>query len=115
MNQRPTALVTGGSRGIGRAICERLSQEGVAVVVNYSSRPDAAADVCRAIEKAKGAAAAIQANVAESEDRARLIEGTLDHFGRLDLLVNNAGIASPGRLDLLEATEANWDSVLSTN
>ena len=112
---QPVALVTGGSRGIGRAICLELARQGHAVVVNYASRHDAAEEVARQIVEAGGRAIAAQGSVAIAADRESLLAKTLDEFDRLDVLVNNAGIASPGRKDLLEATEAGWDEVFATN
>ena len=115
MSNQPAAIVTGGSRGIGRAVCLELARLGHAVVVNYVSRADAAQEVVTAIEAVAGRAIAVQANVGASDDRQALVEACLKKFGRIDVLVNNAGITSPGRRDLLEATEANWDEVFATN
>jgi len=115
MSNQPAAIVTGGSRGIGRAVCLELARLGHAVVVNYVSRADAAQEVVTAIEAAGGRAIAVKANVGASDDRQALVEACLATFGRIDVLVNNAGITSPGRRDLLEATEANWDEVFATN
>jgi len=112
---RPVALVTGASRGIGRAIAQRLGAAGHAVAVNYFRSPDAADEVVKAIEQAGGQAFAVQGSVAVADDRQRLIDSTLDQFGRLDVLVNNAGITSPGRRDLLDATLESWDEVFDTN
>jgi NAD(P)-dependent dehydrogenase (short-subunit alcohol dehydrogenase family) len=111
----PAALVTGASRGIGRAVVLELARLGYAVVVNYATRPDAAAEVVQEILNADGRAVAVQANVGMADDRRRLIEETLRAFGRLDVLVNNAGITSVGRHDLLEATEESFDQVFDTN
>jgi len=111
----PVAIVTGASRGIGRAIALRLAADGFAVVVNFHSNRIAAEQVVREIESASGRAIAIQADVGASEDRKRLVDQSFSHFGRLDLLVNNAGITSVGRKDLLEATEDSWDTVFATN
>lgn len=111
----PVALVTGASRGIGRAIAVRLARDGYAVTVNYHSNRQAADEVIREIEQAGGAAIAIQADVSLSADRQRLLDESLTHFGRLDCLVNNAGITSVGRKDLLDATEESWDTVFATN
>jgi NAD(P)-dependent dehydrogenase (short-subunit alcohol dehydrogenase family) len=112
---RPVAIVTGGSRGIGRGIAERLAAEGWAVVINYFSRRDAADETAQQIEAAGGECLVAQADIASTADRQRLVQETLQRFGRIDLLVNNAGITSPGRKDLLEATEESWDQVLATN
>jgi NAD(P)-dependent dehydrogenase (short-subunit alcohol dehydrogenase family) len=115
MPEKPAAIVTGGSRGIGRAICLELARLGHAVVVNYASRADAAEEVVRTIEAGGGRAIACRANVALAADRVSLVEETIKRFGRLDVLVNNAGITSPGRRDLLDATEESWDEVFGTN
>src|SRR5581483_8655338 len=115
MSSHPVALITGGSRGIGRAIAVRLARDGFAVTVNYHSNRQAAEEVIREIKEASGAAIAVQADVASSADRNRLISETLARFGRLDCLINNAGITSVGRKDLLEATEESWDTVFATN
>jgi NAD(P)-dependent dehydrogenase (short-subunit alcohol dehydrogenase family) len=111
----PAALVTGASRGIGRAIALELARLGHAVVVNFARNAAAAEQVVGQIGAAGGQALAAQADVAQAADRERLVAACLERFGRLDVLVNNAGIASPGRRDLLEASEESWDQVLATN
>jgi NAD(P)-dependent dehydrogenase (short-subunit alcohol dehydrogenase family) len=111
----PVALVTGSSRGIGRGIALELARQGYALVVNYFRSAAGAEEVIGLIRQAAGQAVAIQGSVAEAEDRQRLIAETESAFGRLDVLVNNAGITSPGRHDLLEATPADWDTVMATN
>lgn len=109
------AIVTGGSRGIGRAIALELSRLGYAVLVNYAKQADAGHDVADQINAAGHLALAVQGDVGSAEDRQRLVQIALERFGRLDLVVNNAGITSPGRKDLLEATEEGWDRVFATN
>ena len=85
------------------------------VLVNYRSRQDAADEVVAAIHRAGGHAISVQGDVSRAEDRRELVERAVELGGRLDVLVNNAGITSPGRNDLLEATEESWDRVLATN
>ena len=107
------ALVTGASRGIGRAIAERLGAGGASVVVNYHANADAADAVVQAIEGAGGKAAAFQADVAKAAEVSELVEFTLKTFGRLDILVNNAGITRDTLL--LRLDEQTWDEVLDLN
>lgn len=109
------AIVTGASRGIGRAVALELAREGFAVVVNYLSNREAAESVVAEVTASGGTAVAVQADVGRHADRVALVNAAETHFGRLDLLVNNAGITSQGRKDLLEATEESWDRVLDTN
>ena len=115
MSHQPVAIVTGASRGIGRAIAVELAAAGHAVIVNFRSSAAAAAEVVAEIQVAGGRAVAAQASVAIGSEREQLLAAALEHFGRVDVLVNNAGITSQGRHDLLEATEESWDAVFDTN
>ena len=115
MIDKPVALVTGSSRGIGRGIALALGRDGYAVGINYLRSSEAAAEVVAEIESHGGRAVAIRGDVGLAADRTALIEQVCSHFGRLDVLVNNAGITSQGRRDLLEATEESWDLVFDTN
>lgn len=107
------ALVTGGSRGIGQAIAETLGAAGAQVLVNYMANAEAAETVVERIRAAGSQAHAVQADVSRAEDAGRLVQTTLDQFGRLDVLVNNAGITRDQLL--LRMSEEDWTSVISTN
>lgn len=104
-----TALVTGGSRGIGRAICLRLAKMGALVYVNYVSRPEAAEETKKLIEEAGGKAEIIGFNVADSE----AVQAAIKTIGAIDILVNNAGITRDGLMARMK--EDDWDAVLTTN
>jgi NAD(P)-dependent dehydrogenase (short-subunit alcohol dehydrogenase family) len=111
------ALITGSSRGIGRGIALALARVGQhELVINYAAN-EAAARECAELCRTGGARRVemVQGDVSKAEDRERVIGLVQEKFGRLDLLVNNAGIASPGRVDILEATEAGFDAVMSVN
>ena len=86
------AIVTGSSDGIGRAIAERLAQDGATVVVNYGKSADKAKQVVAGIEAKGGKAIAVQADMSKVGDVGRLVKDTVKRFGRLDILVNNAGM-----------------------
>jgi 3-oxoacyl-[acyl-carrier protein] reductase len=107
------ALVTGASRGIGAAIAKRLATDGFRVVVNYAGSTDKAEAVVREIKEAGGEALAIQANVAEADAVKQMIKQTIDAFGQLDCVVNNAGITRDGLL--MRMKEADFDAVVDTN
>nr|HID13702.1 SDR family NAD(P)-dependent oxidoreductase [Anaerolineae bacterium] len=89
--ENKVAIVTGASRGIGRAIALELARRGAHVVVNYNRSAEAAAEVVAAIESAGGQGLAVQADVGDFEQAAGLVQAALDTFGRIDILVNNAG------------------------
>lgn len=111
-----TAVVTGGGRGIGRGIVLALAELGYHLVVNYRSDSGAAEQTCReARERGASSAHAIQADVSRPEEGGRLVDEAARMAGRLDLWVNNAGIAPERRLDLLETTPESWDRVVGTN
>lgn len=107
------ALVTGGSRGIGRAIAIALAEKGAKVAVNYAGREDAANETVSIIQKNGGEAIAIKANVANLEEVEQMVKQVIDTFGSLDILVNNAGITRDNLI--LRMKEADWDDVINTN
>src|SRR5207247_1504720 len=102
MHPHPVALVTGGSRGIGRGICIELARHGYAVAVNYAGNEDAARETQRLIGTASETCL-IQADVGSLAEHDRLVGDVLGRWSRIDVLVNNAGITSVGRRDILEA------------
>ena len=108
-----TALVTGGSRGIGAAIAKRLAADGANVAITYSKDADAAASVVKQIERAGRSAVAIQADAADAAAVNAAIEKTVATFGRLDVLVNNAGTAIPKTFE--ETTLEEMDRVIDIN
>ena len=107
------AIVTGASRGIGRAVAERFAANGAAVVVNYTQGAKNALAVVAGIEAAGGSAIAVQADVSRSADVRGLVEQALARFGRVDILVNNAGVMIAK--GVLETTEEDWDLTIDVN
>ena len=107
------AVVTGGSRGIGAAIARRLATDGASVAITYTKGADAAASVIKEIERAGGKAIAIQADAADADAVKAAIDKTVATFGRLDVLVNNAGTAIPKTFE--EATLEEMDRVIDIN
>jgi len=107
------AIVTGGSRGIGRAIALRLASEGCHVIVNYQRNSQAAEEVVQEICTRGGEAIAVQADVSQAEGAKQLAEAALNAYGTIDILVNNAGITRDGLLARM--SEADWDAVIDTN
>ena len=106
-------LVTGASGGIGRAIALKLAGEGARVVVNYHTNRDAAQDVADRIKAAGSQALVVQADVSRADDAERLVHAALDAYGRIDVLVNNAGITRDQLL--MRMSEDEWDVVIDTN
>ncbi len=117
--RRGVALITGGSRGIGRGIALALARAGRHdLVLNFAVNAQAAEDaraLCREVGANEAAVEVVQGDVSVAEDRARVVDFVRTKFGRLDLLVNNAGITSPGRADILDATEESFDTVVGVN
>ena len=105
--------MTGASRGIGRAIALRLAGAGANIVVNYNTKADAAMSVADAVKAGGSQASVVQADVARSADVERLVQAALNAFGRIDVLVNNAGVTRDTLL--MRMSEDDWDAVLDTN
>jgi NAD(P)-dependent dehydrogenase (short-subunit alcohol dehydrogenase family) len=127
-HEAPVVLVTGASRGLGRGIALRLAEEGCSVAINYARNRNEAEETvnrCRSLDpvqrahKADSAPgqsfAALQGDIADSEQRQALVAATLREFGRIDALVNNAGIAPKVRADITEASEQSFDELIRTN
>ena len=111
--ENKNAIVTGSSRGIGRAIAIALAQEGANVLINYNSNRDAAERVKSEIESLGRKAVVVQADIASLEQHQTLLDTAVQAFGQVDILVNNAGITRIA--DVLEETEADFDTVIATN
>ena len=104
------ALVTGSSRGVGRAVALGLAKQGANVVVNYTSNENAANEVVETIQSMGGKAIAVKADVAQKAEAENLVNSAIDTFGRLDILVNNAGFTRPSMM--IKMTEDQWDQVV---
>ena len=111
---RPVAMVTGGARGIGLAVSRRLQADGFCLSVLGTKPPETLGDTWTGLEQA-GPAVYTQGDLSQSEDRARYLDRTLEQFGRVDLLVNNAGVAPLVRADVLEMSEESYDRVMAIN
>lgn len=112
---KPTALVTGASRGIGRGIALALAREGFNIAINYNQNRLAAEETKSQIESLGVQSAMIQADISEPADRQLLVDQTVQTFGHIDLLVNNAGVAPNVRADILEASEESFDRLININ
>lgn len=113
--QRPVALITGGTRGIGLGIAQALAREGYDLALNGVRDPQAVQPVLTELQTLGGDVDYVQADILEHEGRKRLVQAVRERFGRLNVLVNNAGIAPPVRADILEATEESFDTVIGVN
>lgn len=111
--ENKVAVVTGGSRGIGRAIALKFAENGAAVVINYNSSPGAAEDAVKKITEAGGKAAAFKADVSDFKQAESLIKFAIETFGDLGILVNNAGITRDQLIMMMP--ESDWDAVINTN
>ena len=106
------AIVTGGTRGIGLGICKALSADGYGIVASGTRH---AVDVAEALKEIGANVLYVQSDVTKREDREELLNKTMESFGRVDVLINNAGVAPKTRMDLLETTEESFDLVMNTN
>jgi 3-oxoacyl-[acyl-carrier protein] reductase len=104
------AVVTGGGRGIGRAISLAFAKEGADVIVNYATKDQPAQEVVEMIKKMGRKAVAVKGNVAMKADAERIIKSAVDHFGKIDILVNNAGVSKPNML--YRMSDEQWNEVI---
>ncbi len=112
---KKTAIVTGSSRGIGFAIARQLGKDGYNIVMVATGDREKNIEAIEKLEKENITVEYVKANVSDSEDRKRIVESAVSHFGRIDVLVNNAGVAPVVRADLLDMTEESFDRVLTIN
>ncbi len=117
MSNKPVAIITGASRGIGKAVAKELAALGFYIVINYFDFRDGKPDDSAALqtEKEIKGCKILRGDVSRAEDRNKLIEFTKQNFGRCDMLVNNAGVAPAKRVDILEASEESFDRVMNIN
>lgn len=115
MQRSRVAVVTGGSRGIGRGIVLGLASAGYDVVVNYNRSSQAADEVAARVRELGREALVVQADISVREDRERFVDTVIEAFRHIDVLVNNAGVAPEVRADILEATEESFDRLIAVN
>jgi 3-oxoacyl-[acyl-carrier protein] reductase len=121
MNQKPAAIVTGASRGIGKAIAKELSSLGYRLAINYFDFKEGRLDDTEALQTRQeiaamgGACEILHGDISSPQDRQALIDFTKAQFGRCDMLINNAGVAPFQRMDILEATQDSYDRVMNIN
>ncbi len=115
MDAERVAIVTGSSRGIGRGIAKALAEHAWHLVINYQSNRDAAEEARSELEALGAGALVVRADMANSAELEGLVQATLDRYGRIDLLVNNAGIGPRERVDMLRVGEASYDEVMTVN
>ena len=113
--QRPVSLVTGAGRGIGRGIAIELAKLGHIVIINYAGNSSAAEKCLQLVRSAGGDGAHMRADISSAEDRKELVKAVIDKYDRIDLLVNNAGVAPTLRADILEAGEESFDRLININ
>jgi len=107
------ALVTGAATGIGKAIATEMASRGASVAINYIGKPDSAQDVVNSIKRDSGTAIAIEADVSNSQQVSQMIAQTVSQLGRLDVLVNNAGIEK--QVPFLDLAESDWDKIIAVD
>ncbi|MFC1923208.1 3-ketoacyl-ACP reductase [Chloroflexota bacterium] len=112
---RMVAIVTGSSRGIGRGIVLALAERGWDAVINYRGNRQAAEETHEAAKTHQTHSIVIQGDIAKAEDREMIVQATIEEFGRIDLLVNNAGMGPRQRVDMLQVGETSYDEVMTTN
>lgn len=117
MSEKPVAIVTGASRGIGKAIAKELAGLGFNIVINYFDFKDGKPDdsAAKKTEKEISRSQILRGDISKAEERKKLVDFAKEKFGRCDMLVNNAGVAPEKRVDILEASEESYDRVMSIN
>ena len=111
--ENKVAIVTGGSGGIGQALCERLAKEGAKIAINYRSSEDEAKETKEKVEQVGSEALIVQADLSKVDQINHLVRETINHFGKVDILVNNAGLEKHD--DFWDVTESDYDLVLNVN